>query len=225
MVCIGTLHFHSFQIQFEYLIPECSLSVLSILKAPECFRVFSCWWGKVFFREMIGPLLESPYRRRKWLLETSIAGKPFEICWVNPDSFSNACIWNCGKLLQWFIQFISPVELGDIKLGRLGLSTIIHSTFFTLITWDFFSSCWVGWEFSDLLSWGVMNFQFSMTDILLQSLTLKKRRVYVLCEQMFSIISLFASVICPGLPFRTQARSFLSKLLVSVQMPMMVLWA
>ena len=137
MVCIGTLHFHSFQIQFGYLIPECSLSVLSILKAPECFRVFSCWWGKVFFREMIGPLLESPYRRRKWLLETSIAGKPFEICWVNPDSFSNACIWNCGKLLQWFIQFISPVELGDIKLGRLGLSTIIHSTFFTLITWAF----------------------------------------------------------------------------------------
>lgn len=115
------------------------------------------------------------------IVGTSIAGKSFEICWVNPDSFCNACIWKCGKLLQWFIQFISPIKLGDIKLGRLDLSTVIHPTFFTLIAWDFFSSCWVGWEFSDLLSWGVMSFQFSMSDILLQSLTLKKKRVYVLC--------------------------------------------
>lgn len=55
--------------------------------------------------------------------------------------------------------------------------------------------------------------------------TEEEKSLYALCDQMFSILSLFASVICPGLPFRTQARSFLSKLLVSVQMPVMVLWA
>lgn len=121
---------------------------------------------------------------------------------------------------------ISSVKLGDIKLDKLDLTTIIHTTSFTVITCDFFSSCWVGWEFTDLYSWGVMNFQFSMSDILLQSLMLKKEEFMMLyVAKCLAYKPLFASVICPGLPIRTWAMSFLSKLLVSVQMPMMVLWA
>lgn len=40
--------------------------------------------------------------------------------------------------------YISSVKLGDVKLDKLDLTTTIHSTSFTVITCDFFSSCWVG---------------------------------------------------------------------------------
>lgn len=49
--CIGSFHFHSFQIRFEYLSPECTFKCFqhSILKAQECFWVIFLLMRQSFF--------------------------------------------------------------------------------------------------------------------------------------------------------------------------------